>query len=239
MPAVLPLLASGLALLLGSAVQTASGYGYGVVALPILDLAFPSHMPALLILLGPPQIALMVGAEGRHVDVPTVARISSGVVLGAAAAFGVLDLVSGRSLRLLFGFATLAALAGMTMLRGGVDRTPARSFAAGIASGFMGTAAGVPGPPLAVVFAREHGPSVRGTLGVIYAAGSAIAIGTLLLAGRVDWADLRLAAILIAPVIVGFAAGRLVLRRVSERFLRAVVLAVVAGSAAILFLGAF
>lgn len=239
MPPLLPLLASSLALLFGCAVQAASGYGSAVVALPVLDLAFPSHMPALVILLGLPLIALMVAAERTHIDTSAAVQVSSGLVFGAVAAIPVLDLVSGRALRLLFGCATVVALAGMTVLRGGVTRTPQRSFAAGMASGFMGTATGLSGPPLAVVFARENGPSVRATLGTIYAVGATISIGALVLAHRVDAADLRLAALLVVPVIAGFAAGRVLLKRVSAAFLRGVVLAVVAASAAILFAGAF
>jgi uncharacterized membrane protein YfcA len=150
----------------------------------------------------------------------------------------VLDLVSGRSLRLLFGFATLAALVSLTVIRGGVARTPPRSFAAGLASGFMGTATGMSGPPLAVVFAHEHAPTVRATLGMIYGIGSAFSIGALLFARRIDMADFWLAALLTVPVVIGFGAGRLLLKRVSRGFLHLAVLGTVGACAAILFVGA-
>lgn len=238
MPYLLPLVACGLVLLFGSAVQAASGYGYALLALPVMDLAFPSRMPALLVLLGPPLIALMVGVERRHIDAPVVVQVASGLIFGTLMAVPVLDLVSGRPLRLLFAVATLVALFAMTVMRRGVARTAPRSFAAGLASGFMGTATGIGGPPLAVVFAHEHGPAVRATLGAVYAIGSAFSIGALVLARRIDATDLWLAAVLAAPVVAGFVAGRLLLRRVSGRFLRAVVLAVVGASAAVLFLGA-
>lgn len=239
MPPLVPLLVSGLALLLGCAVQAATGYGSAVVALPVLELAFPSHMPALLILLGAPLIALMVGIERTYIDAPAAAQVSSGLIFGTLLAIPVLELVSGRPLRLLFGFATLAALVSLTVMRSGVARTPPRSFAAGLASGFMGTTTGMSGPPLAVVFAHEHGPAVRSTLGVIYGIGSAFSIGALLIARRIDTTDLWLAAILTVPVVAGFGAGRLLLNKVSKRFLHLAVLAVVGGSAVILFLGAF
>lgn len=235
---LVPLLVSALALLFGSAVEAATGYGVAVVALPVMDLAFPSHMPALLILLGPPLIALMVGIERSYIDAPAVVQVSSGLIFGTVLAIPVLALVSGRPLRLLFGCATLAALVPLTVMRSGMVRTPPRSFAAGLASGFMGTATGISGPPLAVVFAHERGPTVRSTLGVIYGVGSAFSIGALLLAGRIDTTDLWLAVLLTAPVVAGFGAGRLLLRRVSRRLLHFAVLAVVGGCAAILFLTA-
>ena len=94
------------------------------------------------------------------------------------------------------------------------------------------------GPPLAVVFAHEHGPTVRATLGTIYGIGSAFSIGALLVARRIDMTDLWLAALLTIPVIIGFAAGRLLLKRVSRRFLQAAILAVVGACADILLLGA-
>jgi uncharacterized protein len=237
-PDPLPLLASGLALLLGSAVEAATGFGSAVVALPVLELAFPSHMPALLILLGIPLVVLMTGIERTYIDAPAVAQVSSGLIFGTVVAIPVLALVSGRPLRLLFGFATLAALVPLTVMRGGVARTPPRSFAAGLGSGFMGTATGMSGPPLAVVFAHEHGPTVRATLGLVYGIGSAFSVGALLFARRIGTADLWLAALLAVPVVIGFAAGRLLLKRVSRRFLHVAIVAVVAACAVILFLGA-
>lgn len=235
MPYLIPLLVSGLALLFGSAVEAVTGYGSAVIALPVMELAFPSHMPALLILLGPPLIVLMVGIERTYIDAPAVVQVSSGLIFGTILAIPVLDLVSGRSLRLLFGFATLAALVPLTVMRSGVARTPPRSFAAGLASGFMGTATGMSGPPLAVVFAHEHGPTVRATLGMVYGVGSAFSIGALLFTRRIDTADLWLAAVLSVPVVIGFGAGRLLLKRVSGRFLHVAILGLVGACAAVLF----
>ena len=235
---LVPLLASGLALLFGSAVEAATGYGSAVVALPVMELAFPSHLPALLILLGPPLIALMVGIERTYIDFPAVFQVSSGLIFGTVLAVPVLELVSGRSLRLMFGFATLAALVPLTVMRSGVTRTSPRSFAAGLGSGFMGTATGISGPPLAIVFAHEHGPTVRSTLGMVYGIGSAFSIGALLFARRIDTTDLWLAALLTAPVVIGFGAGRLLLKRVSRRFLHVTILVVVGACAAILLVGA-
>ena len=157
MPALMPLLASGLALLLGSAVEAATGFGSAMMALPVMEMAFPSHMPALLILLGFPLIVLMVGIERTHIDPPAVAQVSSGLILGTVVAIPVLDLVSGRPL----------------------------------------------------LFARRSGTP-----------------------------DLWLAAVLTIPVVIGFAVGRLLLRRVSRRFLQVAIVAVVAACAVILFLGA-
>jgi len=94
------------------------------------------------------------------------------------------------------------------------------------------------GPPLAVVFAREHGPTVRSTLGLVYGTGSAFSIGAPLFARRIGTTDVWLAALLTIPVVIGFAAGRLLLKRVSRRFLHVALVAVVAACAVILFLGA-
>lgn len=239
MPPLLPLLVSSLAVMFGSAVEAASGYGVAVIELPVLALAFPSHMPALIVLLGVPLVILMAGVERKHIDAPVVVQASAGQLAGSLAAIPVLEAVSGRSLRLLFGCAALLALAGMLLLRGSVTPTAPRSVAAGLGSGLMGTVTGIGGVPLAVVFGREHGPGIRATLGVIYTAGAAFSIATLLIARRLGAADLRLALYLTVPVLVGFAAGRLLLRRVSARFLRGVVVAVVAGSTVFLFASAF
>jgi uncharacterized membrane protein YfcA len=88
------------------------------------------------------------------------------------------------------------------------------------------------------VFAHEHGPTVRATLGMVYGVGSVFSIGALLFARRIDTTDLWLAALLTVPVVIGFGAGRLLLKRVSRRFLHLAILGVVGACAAILFLGA-
>ena len=97
---MMPLLVCGLALLSGSAVEAATGFGSAVVALPVLELAFPAHMPALLILVGSPLVALMAAIERPYIDAPAVAQVSSGLIFGTVVAIPVLDLVSGRPLRL-------------------------------------------------------------------------------------------------------------------------------------------
>jgi uncharacterized membrane protein YfcA len=234
----LELLASGSALLFGSAVQAATGYGCAVVALPVMELAFPAHMPELLILLGPPLIVLMVAIERSYIDTPAVIQVSSGMLFGTVLAIPVLDLVSGRQLRLLFGFVTLAALIALTIMRAGVARTPPRAIVAGLASGFMGTATGMGGPPLAVLFAHEAGPTVRATVSAVNVTGCVLSIGAMLFARRIDTTDLWLAAFLTVPIIIGFLAGRLLLKRVDRRFLHMAVIGVVCACAAILLLGA-
>ena len=95
MPYLMPLLVCALALLLGSAVEAATGFGSAVVALPVMELAFPAHMPELLILVGAPLVALMAAIERPYIDAPAVAQVSTGLIFGTVVAIPVLDLVSG------------------------------------------------------------------------------------------------------------------------------------------------
>jgi hypothetical protein len=99
----------------------------------------------------------------------------SGGLLGTLGGVGLLLLVPDRSLSVLFG--VLVVLAALTSA---VDqdlplRNPTR-LAGGVASGIMGTAAGIGGPPLALVYQSRSGPEVRSTLALAFFVGTAISL---------------------------------------------------------------
>lgn len=55
----------------------------------------------------------------------------------------------------------------------------------GLASGIMGTAAWIGGPPLALIYQSRSGPQMRATLAVAFSMGTIISLSVLAIAGRV------------------------------------------------------
>lgn len=108
---------------------------------------------------------------------------------------------------------------------------PAR---AGVLSGIMGTAAGIGGPPLAMLYAGRGGAQLRANLAALFLLGKALSLTALAAAGRVAIADLLLAAVLGIPAATGFAASRLLAPRFDGRWLRSGVLTVVVVSGMLL-----
>ena len=70
----------------------------------------------------------------------------------------------------------------------------------------MGTAAGIEGPPLALIYQGRSGPGIRATLAIAFVMGTAISLSALALAGRVGPEHLLLA-LLSGLWAAGFLAG--------------------------------
>lgn len=88
----------------------------------------------------------------------------SGAVTGAAAvvvlAEGPLAMICGAAILL----GVLVSVSGRA-----IDRTTRALVGAGVASGFMGTASGVSGPPMALLYQHAEGPRLRSTVsGVLH-----------------------------------------------------------------------
>jgi uncharacterized membrane protein YfcA len=82
-------------------------------------------------------------------------------------------------------------------------------FTAGAASGFMATAAGLGGPPVALVYQHESGLRLRGTLAAYFIVGTVLSLVALAWAGRFGADEMRLSLFLIPGTVLGyFMSGR-------------------------------
>ena len=96
----------------------------------------------------------------------------------------------------------------MGILHSGGRPTRAVLFGAGAASGFMATAAGLGGPPVALVYQREPGLRLRGTLAAYFIVGTVLSLFALAWAGRFGAEELRLAVLLIPGTVIGYFLSR-------------------------------
>ena len=117
--------------------------------------------------------------------------------------------------------AIVVAGAVMAAMHTGGPVTRSALFSAGIASGFMATAAGLGGPPVALVYQRAPGLRLRGTLAAYFIVGTVISLGALALAGRFGAEEFRLSAFLVPGTVLGLlhvaAGGRLSRQRTHSR----------------------
>jgi uncharacterized membrane protein YfcA len=96
---------------------------------------------------------------------------------------------------------------------------------AGVAAGIMSTFTSIGGPPMALIYQREEGPRVRGTLAAFFTIGVIFSMGGLHVAGRFGWAEVRLAAVLLPGIVLGFLLSRWSARWLDRGRTRALVLA--------------
>ena len=211
----------------GAAAQGSIGFGQNLIVVPIVALVLPEALPGTLVVSGLPLTVLMVLREHRGVDRRAVAWVALGRVPGTVLGVLIVATVSSRLLGGIAGALVLVAVVASLVARP-APVTPLTETVAGTASGVMGTAAAIDGPPLALLFQHHPGHNFRPTMAACFTVATFMSLSALALAGELTTAQLVLAAALAPGYLVGFAISRWSTRALHGRDLRPVILAVVA-----------
>jgi uncharacterized protein len=188
---------AALAVFTGAVLQSATGFGFALVAAPILfALLGPQQAVTAGVLLGLGLNVLTLATERRR---PAVLRRDAGLLLAwslPGLALGALALreLSEQLLSVLVALAVLAALALRVRSRS-QPRPPPRTArrgwrapAAGVTSGALSTSTSLSGPPLVFyLLARGAAPgAMRDTLAAIFVVQALLGYPALLLSGTFD-----------------------------------------------------
>ncbi|MFS2292612.1 hypothetical protein FHX41_1968 [Actinomadura hallensis] len=220
----------GLAALIGAIVQSSVGLGVGLVATPVVTMLFPSLMPGSILVMALLLPVATLAQEFGHADLRGIGWAFAGRVAGTPAGVWLVAAVPDRALSVVIGFFVLAALAATSWTRE-VPRNRRTLAAAGLVSGTTGTASGIGGPPIALLYQRESGPRVRATLAVYFIVGALLSLVTLAAAGQLPAVQVVAGLALMPFVLVGFAAAGPLRRYLDAGRLRAALLIVVGSSA--------
>jgi uncharacterized membrane protein YfcA len=226
-------LVAGVAVVLGAVVQGGVGLGLGVIAAPVVTLLDPALMPGSMLVAGAILPVLILAREARHTDWPGVSWALAGRLAGTAAGVWLVTAVPVRALGILVGVAVLAMVA-ITILGADVPRNRWTLLTAGVVSGTTGTSTSIGGPPIALLYQREHGPRVRASLSLFLCVGNSLAIAALALAGRLTIRDVEAGLIFLACAAVGLAAAARFRRFLDAGRIGAAVLITAAASAIVL-----
>jgi uncharacterized protein len=79
---------------------------------------------------------------------------------------------------------------------------------AGATSGVLGTATSIGGPPMALVWQRNSGARLRGTMSGFFLVGSLMSIAALALTGAIDGRTVLAFAALVPAAVAGYALSR-------------------------------
>lgn len=233
MPPLAVLLAAGLAVAGGAVVQSSAGLGVGLVASPLVTLLDPALMPGSLLIAGTVLPAFVLAREVRHADWPGVSWALAGRLAGTFAGVWVVASVSPRLLGVVVGSVVLA-VAVSTVAGRPLPRKPWTLLTAGVISGASGTSTSIGGPPVALLYAGGSGPQVRASLSAFLVGGNALAVTALALSGHLPGRDVSAGALLACFAAAGFTVAARLPRFLDGGRLRAVVLVLASGSAAIL-----
>lgn len=224
------LLALAVAAVAAGAVQAALGFGAGFVLVPSLAFAAPRVLPGAVIVAIVPLSAAMVLQRRRTLDVRAIGRVTAGRLPGIAAGGALVGVLATDALTVaIAALLLLAVLVAASGVR--VPVTPRTEVLAGAASGLSGTAAGLGGPPLALLYRGSGGERLRGTLAGVWLIGAAPALGSLAWFGALDLAQVQVGAVLGALVVLGLLVAAPVVARVDDARLRRLVLVYAAAGA--------
>jgi uncharacterized membrane protein YfcA len=229
-PDVSFLVIGGLAAVVGAIVQSSVGLGLGLVAAPIVMLLFPSLMPGSLLVAACVLPLFTLTREVRHADISGLGWAFGGRLLGTPLGVWVVAAVPSRALGVAVGGMVLAAV-GATTWSGLVPRNAGTLTAAGMLAGATGTATSIGGPPLALLYQREAGPTVRATLAIFFTIGALLSLITL---AAIDQLPTRqvIAGLALTPfILAGFVAAGPVRRYLDSGRLRTGILIVTTASA--------
>ena len=208
----------------GAAVQGALGFGANLIAVPVVAIVVPEALPATLILWVVPLVIAMAVRERHGVDWSGVRWTTLGRVPGTVLGAWVASTVASTTLSVLCGLGVLLAVA-TSLATADVPLIPVTKTVAGFASGAMGTATSIGGPPLALLYQHEDGRVLRATLAMTFTFGTAISLTGLVLAGAVEPWHLGLALALTPGLAAGLLFSPTLVRRLDGATLRPAVLA--------------
>jgi uncharacterized membrane protein YfcA len=187
----------------GSILQGVIGFGLGIVSVPLLLLIEPAFIPGPLLLAALFLNILISRREKKDVDYPSLQWIIPGRVFGTIIGAAVLNYFPQNIISILFGTLVLIAVA-LSSSGLHLPFNPRNLLGVGTLSGFMATTTSIGGPPLALLYQRESGNRIRGTLSVIFIVGTLLAVLSLVVIGRFGMKELILAVSSFPAILAGF-----------------------------------
>ena len=218
-PPELTLLA--LATFAGATLQSATGFGYALLAGPAtFAAADPAEAITILLALGTVLNILIMAGERRESSIRTteLAPILAWAVPGVVAGIFILLALSKSTLQVIVGVCVIVAV-GVQVHRGRSNRrntTAAAQAVAGLAAGTLTTTTATAGPPLVLLLERAGATpeEFRDTMAALLLGLNILGAIALVVAGdRAELPEAGILALLVAAIVLGRSIGRLVFDR--------------------------
>ena len=213
----------------GGCLQGAVGFGFAVLAAPLVVLVDPTLVPGPMLAAATVLTVVLAHRERASLDIRGLRWALAGRVPGTALGALVVNALSRGALTILFALMVLVAV-GVSAVGWRVRRSNPVLVVAGVASGVMGTATSIGGPPIALVYQDARGPELRSTLAGFFLFSAALSLAGLAVVGELTWGDLGRGAALALPTVAGASLSPLATDALDRGRTRDAVLAVAAAS---------
>ncbi|MFD3610763.1 sulfite exporter TauE/SafE family protein [Streptomyces atroolivaceus] len=222
----------------GALFQVSIGFGLGMIAAPVFSLVDPALAPVAVLLLAGGVTATVLLRERGPADLRGCGWALAGRVPGVLAGTVLVVALPSRYLSLFIAGVVLVGVA-VSMAGYVPQQRRATVVLAGMASGLMGTATSVGGPPMALVWQRLRGPELRATMSAFFLAGSLMSLTALTAAGTVGAHALWGAVLLTPAAVAGVLLSRPLTRRLNVRRTRVAATALAVAGASVLVVQQF
>lgn len=221
-------------------VQMLAGFGFALLAMPIMTLAVPVEQAVVVVAIFGLATTAWQSIHLRHDAAPRlVRRLTVFSLIGMPIGLVVLNVVDDRALRIVLGVSVLVATA---LLAGRISLAhagPGLDAGCGFLSGVLNTSLGTNGPPL-VFDLQARGLDAdrfRATIAAVFVFSNIVALVLFAVDGKISGDELQAAAVAAPAWALGQGLGWPVRRHVhGERFRRLVLLLLLAvGVSAIVF----
>lgn len=226
-------LAAGFVVFVGAIVQGGAGLGMNLLAVPLLTLLDRDLVPVPLLFTALVQSLLVLYREHGHVDWRGVGYSVAGRVPGAVLGATAVVALSGRAFAITVGGLVLGCVV-LSLIAWHPRPTAAALLTAGFVGGATGTSSSIGAPPLALLYQRSGGPTIRSTLAAYIVFGGFLSLTALAVSGQVGIAQLRASAVLLPFMAAGFMVSNRLLRFLDAGWMRTAVLGISGISAAVL-----
>lgn len=210
------------AIFAASFLQVIAGFGFALLAMPIMTLALPVEQAVVITtLLGVITSGWQSIHQRHHADRGLVKTMTIGAYVGMPLGLVLLNVVDDQTLKIALGISVLVATA---MLAGRISLAhvgPHLDYGAGFLSGVLNTSIGTNGPPLVLALQARHVEAVRfrATIVAVFALSNILAIALFIADDKITSQGVRAAVFALPAWVIGQALGWPARRHVEgERF---------------------
>ena len=222
---ILNLIILSLIVCFGSVLQASTGFGVGLIIVPLLALVDLSYVPGPVIF-GSLALSLLMTISGRHyIDSDNLSWISIGLIIGSVIGAQALSYIPQNLSGVLFGSLIIIAIV-LSYLKLTLRSSIPVFIVAGIASGFMGTTSAIGAPVLALLYQYHEGRRLRATLGFLYFLSSIMMIVLLHFHGYFGLTEIKHGMMLMPGFILGFLIAQPIARYLDKGYTRPAVLVI-------------
>ncbi|MBD3679619.1 MAG: sulfite exporter TauE/SafE family protein [Rhodobacteraceae bacterium] len=220
---------------LAALVRGFSGFGSGLVYLPLAAQVLTPFQALTTIvifdLIGPLPI---VRRASRDCELPDLFRLVAGLVVALPLGLFTLTLLPPEAFRFAVSFVALFLLVCLGLgLRYGGTLAPPLIYGTGAMSGFLQGVAGLPGPPVILLYMASTRPVqvIRANTLLFLFTTDVVLLPALAIFGRLDGSAIALGMFLILPNLLGGLVGAKLFRPEHERTYRVIAYSIIAASA--------